>query len=495
MKAKNFLIFLLFFPVTLFSQPAIQWQKCIGGAGQDIIRCSDKAHNGGYILGGLKDTCNGVSAQAWMVRIDNQGNVLWERCYGGSGSETIYAIRRTTDGGYIFTGSATSNDGDVVGHHGPTLSDFWVVKTDSGGAIQWQKCLGGTGSDIPFNIVQTHTGDYIVVGSTQSNDGDVVNGGYGNGDFWIVKLDGADSGNILWQQKLGSSGFDVANDIVPTDGDGCIVVGHVGAADGDVSQGISGGNWWIVKLDSNGSLQWERTHTGYGAGTERANSISKTIDGGYIVLGDMWNLLATPGINHGMLKLSSTGVTEWTKPVNGYRIIQTTNFGYATVADERKPKNSSDNSVNIYLRKFDVQGDSVWSMVIGGSQLESCSNILQTQDGGYLLVGSTQSNDLDVSGNNGGQDGWVVKIAPDPLTAVNNIPTHHTIQLYPNPAHDVIYFSEPVNVRVLNNYGQVVEDKHKTHSINLGNQPNGVYLLRFSNDNGVAIGSEKVVKQ
>ncbi len=493
MKAKNFLIFLLFLPITLFSQPTIQWQKCIGDTGQDAITCSDKAHNGGYILGGIKYSCNGVSTQAWMVRIDNQGQVLWERCYGGSGTENIHAIRRTTDGGYIFTGPATSNDGDVIGHHGPTNADFWVVKTDSGGAIQWQKCLGGTGSDVPVNIRQTNTGDYIVGGSTQSNDGDVTSGGYGNGDFWIVKLDGAGSGNILWQQKLGSSAYDVATDMAPTDGDGCIVVGRVGAADGDVSQGISGGNWWIVKLGSNGSLQWERTHSGYGA-ADQANCISQTIDGGYIVLGNMWNPQATPGIYHGMLKLSATGVTEWSKPVNGYRIIQTTDFGYATVADERKPKNASDKSVNIYLRKFDTQGDSVWSMVIGGSQLESCSNILQTQDGGYLLVGTTRSNDLDVSGNNGGQDGWVIKIAPDPLTAVNEIPTH-SIQLYPNPAHDVIYFSETVNVRVLNFYGQVVEDKRKARSINLDNQPNGVYLLLFFNDTGVTIGSEKVVKQ
>src|SRR5690349_17064473 len=93
--------------------------------------------------------------------------IQWQKCLGGTSGDEAYSVQQTADGGYIVAGNTTSNDFDVSGNHG--LEDFWVVKLDAGGNIQWQKCLGGTGDDRAFSIQQTTDGGYVVTGQTNSN--------------------------------------------------------------------------------------------------------------------------------------------------------------------------------------------------------------------------------------------------------------------------------------------------------------------------------------
>ena len=116
--------------------------------------------------------------------------ISWQKCLGGSNGEGAYSIQQTSDGGYIVAGNTFSNDGDVTGYHGG--DEYWVVKLDSNGNIKWQKCLGGSGNDYAYSIQQTSDGGYIVAGYTTSNDGDVT--GFHDGyefatDYWVVKLD------------------------------------------------------------------------------------------------------------------------------------------------------------------------------------------------------------------------------------------------------------------------------------------------------------------
>src|SRR5690349_19302471 len=114
-----------------------------------------------------------------------QPSIEWQKCFGGTGWDVAESIRQTSDGGYIVAGSTLSNDGDVSSNHGS--QDLWLVKLDNNGNIQWQKCLGGTDNDVAFSVQQTTDGGYIVGGQTVSNDGDVT-GSHGIGEYWIVKL-------------------------------------------------------------------------------------------------------------------------------------------------------------------------------------------------------------------------------------------------------------------------------------------------------------------
>ncbi len=146
--------------------------------------------------------------------------IQWQKCFGGSSHDEPFSIHQTTDGGYIVAGYTDSNDVDVSGNHGDT--DFWLVKLNSSGSIQWQKCLGGSYWDMAYSIQQTSDGGYIVAGYTISNDGD-VSGNHGGYDFWLVKLNS--SGDIQWQKCLGGSTNDEAHSIQQTTDGGYIVAG------------------------------------------------------------------------------------------------------------------------------------------------------------------------------------------------------------------------------------------------------------------------------
>ena|SRR5450432_1763948 len=140
--------------------------------------------------------------------------IAWQKSLGGSGDDQANSIVKTVDGGFIIAGTSKSNDGDVTGHHGSIDStDAWVVKLSSSGSIQWQKSIGGSGVDELDQIIPTNDGNFVAIGHTSSNDGD-VSGNHGDWDIWVVKIDR--NGNILWQKCLGGSLRDKAASIRQT---------------------------------------------------------------------------------------------------------------------------------------------------------------------------------------------------------------------------------------------------------------------------------------
>ena len=180
--------------------------------------------------------------------MDNSGNILWQKCIGGTGFDEAYAIENTYDGGYIIAGGSYSNDGNVTANHS-NQEDYWIVKLDNLGNILWQKALGGTGNDLSACVKLTPDGGYVVSGHSASIDGDVT-GNHGGYDYWIVKLDG--TGGIQWQKSLGGSNDETIyynlNSIEPTNDGGYILSGPSNSNDGDVSGNHGGQDYWIVKL-------------------------------------------------------------------------------------------------------------------------------------------------------------------------------------------------------------------------------------------------------
>ncbi len=189
------------------------------------------------------------------MKLTESGAIQWKKAYGGSNNDWPYSIQQTNDGGYIMTGFTMSNNGDVFGNHGDR--DCWVVKLNGTGAIQWQKSLGGSGPDEGWSVKQTSDGGYIVAGGSASNNGDVI-GNHGYYDVWVVKLSG--TGAIQWQKSLGGSNTDNAKCIIQTlDGGYIVVGGETESNDGDVSVNYGNPDFWIVKLDGNGSIEWEKS--------------------------------------------------------------------------------------------------------------------------------------------------------------------------------------------------------------------------------------------
>ena len=271
--------------VKLNSLGDILWKKCLGGTGNDYARSIQQISDGGFILTGYTNSNNGdVSGNngyydAWVVKLNSSGDILWQKCLGGTYDDYARSIQQTSDTGFILAGYTFSNDGDVSGNHG--FSDAWVVKLNSSGDIIWQKCFGGTNEDYAYSIQQTSDSGFIVAGYTFSNDGD-VSGYHGYFDYWVVKLNS--SGDIEWQKCLGGTNNDYANSIQQTSDGGFIVAGYTESNDGDVS-GYHGGDYdaWVVKLNSSGDILWQKCLGG--TIDDRAYSIQQTSDGGFIVAG------------------------------------------------------------------------------------------------------------------------------------------------------------------------------------------------------------------
>jgi hypothetical protein len=243
--------------VKLNSTGNIIWEKSLGGTDDDRAYSVQQTTDGGYIVAGGSKSNNGNPSgnhgiyDYWIVKLDNAGSVTWQKSIGGGGEDVANSISQTADGGYIVAGYSNSIDDDITGNHG--TYDYWIVKLDNAGNITWQKSLGGTNTDIAKSIKQTADGGYIVGGYTSSDDGDVSGthgSAFGHYDYWLVKLDNV--GNLTWQKTLGGVGYEYAQDVLQTSDGNYIMAGYTGSVtgDGDVLNNHGNFDYWIVKLDA-----------------------------------------------------------------------------------------------------------------------------------------------------------------------------------------------------------------------------------------------------
>ena len=482
MKAKV-LLFIVFILAAAISnaQPAIEWRKSLGGTADDYANSIQQTNDGGYIFAGQSNSNNGDvtgnhgGSDYWIVKINSTGAIEWQKSLGGSGDDWANSIQQTTDGGYIFAGASMSNDGDVTGNHG--LSDYWIVKLNSAGDIEWQKALGGKADDLAYSVQQTTDGGYIVVGSSYSNDGDVTGhhgdaGEEGFPDYWIVKLNS--SGDIEWQKSLGGSDWDKAFSIQQTTDGGYIVAGASYSQDGDVTGNHGGSDYWIVKLYSEGNIEWQKSMGG--TISDDARLIQQTIDGGYIVAGESYSNDGDVTGKHGgydywIVKLDSGGSIEWQKTLGGtsldgaVSIQQSIDSSYIVSGWS----GSNDNDVtgnqggyDYWIVKLDSGGSIEWQKTLGGIEDDFANSVQQTTDGGYIVAGSSYSNDGDVTGHHGTNkyfDIWIVKLSPYNGIEEEQV-NENSINIYPNPVNSLIVVSCPLienknaNIRVYDLMGR-----------------------------------------
>ncbi|MBK7887449.1 MAG: hypothetical protein IPJ86_09135 [Bacteroidetes bacterium] len=225
------LIFILFTNTSPVLAQEIEWQRTIGGSSGDILLSIKQTNDGGYILGGFSESnISGDKSEIswfgdyWMVKTDSLGNIQWQNTIGGNSLDFLTSISQTSDGGYILGGYSESNisrDKTEINIGG---SDYWIVKTDSLGIIQWQNTIGGTSDDFLKSIQQTTDGGYILGGYSESNfSGDKTENSIGYQDYWVVKTDSI--GNIQWQNTIGGDNYDELYTIQQTTDGGYILGG------------------------------------------------------------------------------------------------------------------------------------------------------------------------------------------------------------------------------------------------------------------------------
>ncbi len=246
------------------------WSKAFGGSGLDYANAVQQTSDGGYILAGARTPFGTDQQDAWLIKTDADGNMVWDKTFGGSGPEHAQAVQQTRDGGYILVGFTNSS--------GAGSDDAWLIKTDGDGNMEWNKTLGGSGSDGVSAVHQTSDGGYILAGGT---DAPCFFGLASSQDAWLLKTDA--NGNQEWSKTFGGIERDGANAVQQTSDGGYIVAGHTWG----LWNGFFGSDAWLIKTDANGKKVWDKT---FGKKyDDEARAVQQTMDGGYIVAGNSWS--------------------------------------------------------------------------------------------------------------------------------------------------------------------------------------------------------------
>ena len=506
-------LFVLLLPVILISQPTIEWQKSFGGSGDDNCSSVWQTKDGEYIIGGWTNSIDGDVTgnhgqfDYWIVKLNSTGTIQWQKSIGGTYGEYAFSLEQTSDDEYIISGNTRSDDGDISGNHsGNTMTDAFIVKLDQSGSMQWKKCFGGSKLDNGNSIRQTKDGGFVMAGSTTSTDDDITSN-HGAEDYWIVKLSSA--GNIEWQKCYGGTGSEAAYSIEQTDDGGYIVCGNSNSSDGDVTANHGGNDYWVVKLKSDGSIDWQKSYGG--SANDNARSISIT-SGGYVIAGYSSSNDGDVSGNHGkidywVIKINSTGQLQWQKTLGGSgndiasSLQETADKGFVISGQSMSSDGNitghqgSADTTDCWIVKLNQSGDMQWQKSIGGTSYDMGNSIRQTMDGGFIAAMQSSSVNGDVTGNKGKMDYWVVKLSP--VSDVKEEANMQTVSITPGIAESEITVNLTSSsgsnqiISIYNLNGELqksIYNSEKNLNISIADLPAGVYFVKVQDGSNISMG-------
>lgn len=367
-----------FFAIPLVYADEDSWSKTYGGPLGDKAFVVVKTQDGGYALAGTTNSFGEGIVNAWLIKLDDNGEMQWNQTYSGLGQAFVDTMIQTSDGGYALSGYSYSLEGGLY---------VWLCKTNSTGGLSWNQTYPDVGTSIGYGVIQTTEGGYAIVGASNSV-------GSGENDGWVIKTNA--NGLVEWYKTYGGPGNDALYSIVQTS-DGGYALG--GETESYSSTGYS--SLWLVKIDSFGETRWNQSYSG--PNNYISNALIKSSDGGYALVGAS---KVAEGDDFLLIKTDSNGVMQWSQSYNGQNVdnaltgIQTSDGGYALVGVI--------NSTNpIYAKsmlvKTDATGTLQWSQTYGGNAQNVLGSMVQATDGGYAIAGYTNSTGA------GSDDFWFVK--------------------------------------------------------------------------------------
>ena len=428
MKLKLYLIILFVISSlerSLFAvaPPIMDWQKCIGGSLQDIPAALIRSHDGNTLLLSNVESYNGDvaynhgSTDVWLTKLNPSGNILWQKSIGGSSIDVGTGLSELSNGNLIISGYTSSSDGDIPFNRGNF--DVFLISTDSNGKILWTGIYGGSQVDLCYSQLSTSDGGFVLGGGSYSNDGD-VNGNHGDQDFWVMKTDSL--GHLLWQQSSGGSDIDVCYALAKDDSGNIFACGTTNSTNGDIAYTHGNYDLWVIKYDALGNILWNKTYGGSNYETAQTiliDSHQKILIGGYTRSNN-----SDVSVNYGygdswIIQIDGTGNLIQQKNFGGsgsdnlYSILETAEGGYLLTSGTTSSDINIENSLgqeDIWLFKTDVSLNPEWSHNYGGSGNDRPVSIIQNPDGGFLLTGYTFSNNINVSGQHGSADIWLLSL-------------------------------------------------------------------------------------
>ncbi len=388
----------------------IQWEKSYGGRHADYLTDVQPTADYGFILAGSslsektgnKDVPGMGDLDYWIWKMDENGELDWQKSFGGTGSDMLKSIKLTIDGGFILAGTSSSDKGRDKKDDSHGANDFWVIKLDAAGGEQWQKTIGGKGQDDVTAIIQTRDGGYLIGGSSSSpTSGDKSQDSKGNLDYWIVKLDA--KGTTEWQKTYGGEYVDILRSMEQVRDGGYILGGYSNSSDSgdktDKNYGV--GDYWILRLDNKGAIVWQKTYGG--DKDDQLYTIYQLYDGNFIVGGN-----SNSGPSNNKKNSNSQGTDLWVLKLDtdGNALWQETyNFGQTDILTgitenddhtlliagyAQTEGGKDDHGINDYVAlKIDEKGEEKWRKIVGSAGEDILRRVVETRDGGYLLAGTS----------------------------------------------------------------------------------------------------------
>lgn len=472
----------------------LDWQKSIGGNGFDLLQSIKNTKDGGFILAGTssssisfqkKEDCKGIT-DFWVIKLDASGAEQWQRTIGGSGQDELLCAFQTKDGGYMLGGSSSSNPPIIsnIKPEGKSIvttkadlynkteksrgnMDYWIVKLDKQGEIEWQKTYGGQYADVLRSMEQTTDNGYILAGYSNSPiSGDKTDNNKGIGDFWIIKIN--DTGEIQWQNTYGAEGDDQPYVIHQTSDGGYVVGGNSNSKNALTSLGgivSNGTDYWILKLDKEGGVLWSKTYD-FGK-VDILTSLVENKDQSYLIGGYAQTESKVP--REGIVGKAVGLVAKEKDGINDYIAL-----------------------------KIDDKGEELWSKTVGSGGEDILRKLVETRDGGYLMAGTSNSSaSKDKNGSIGGNDFWVVKLkdktkiekVKSSIEAIPNPATTYTNVI-------IGYDFKEGTATLVDITGRILQEftiSSRTIPVDLSRYSEGIYIIKIKTD--VKTESVKVIKR
>ena len=366
------------------SLAGLAWEQAYGGPNKDWAYAMTGTADGGLCTAGRTASKGAGLEDVWLVRLDGDGNRLWDKTFGGPAIDRARAIIETRDGGLLVAGATESK--------GAGEFDVWALKLDASGERLWDRTFGGTATDWASAVVETRDGGFALGAYTQDSPGAPY-------DFWIIKLD--DKGELIWERRYGGVETDWINGITETRDGSLVAVGHT------ESKGAGQADFWVVKLAADGELLWDRSFGG--RDSDYASTVTAARDGGVIV-GGMTRSVGAGGFDIRVFKLDANGAIVWDQTFGGARddwvraIVETRDGGHALGG---YTQSQGAGLYDVWLLKLDANGQLLWERTFGGAGNEWARALVEMPDGSLALAGDTYSFGA------GAADVLVMRLLPD----------------------------------------------------------------------------------
>ncbi|WP_153395236.1 T9SS type A sorting domain-containing protein [Chryseobacterium vaccae] len=512
---KLYMSALMICTVLSISAQEILWQKYLKSSTQDFLSQITPTIDQQYLITGSSIQTKSQQPAAnkqnngydfHLVKLNQQGEQVWEKYLSGQNHDYLSASVSTQEGGFLIAGTSYSGKGLDKKEESKGGSDLWLVRLNEFGDELWQKTLGTASDEEARAVVQTTDLGFFVAGNVQNSSK-----GYGSKDAWIIRLD--KNGKELSQVILGGKGLDEVEKMIPTkDGGALLGIYSRSSIGGSKKTENSGeGDYWIVKLDKNGKVEWEKNYGGKGDDHLRTLALTST---GYLIGGESRSERSgnkTVGIEDGtdlwLLALNERGEEQWQKSYNfknrdilmGMSVIHSADdktskgilLGGYTQAEGRIEKDDE----TFWMLYLDQQGNEQWRKHITGENRkkeERLSDIKLNRDGSIILAG-TSAEEL-------GKENWkIVKLGD---SQIDKLIQKQDIKIYPNPVSDYAYveigvdFSES-DILVYDMGGrqlQSVKTKNKVTKINTQPLVQGAYLVVIKTDTNKTANAKQIKK-